>query len=231
MTTRIRFLILAAALVATAAVAAGASAAPGATRARRQPRRRSRRYLLDHTARSARLHEGVPGRREPLLRDREAPRLRLPAPRASSAAVRADLARAKSALDEGQPVLRARRGRRRRHAVARRLRRDPRRRLEREGGSGERRAVRPEAPERQGAPQAGQPLQPDRGHALGHAARVRRREGRPRRRRQARVRRGAARGERVQGGGGRVRPLRRQARPLGARVAPDRLGRVHRRSS
>ena len=66
------------------------------------------------------------------------------------------------------------RGHRRRHALARRVRRHPRRRLERGGGSRERRAVRPQARRRPRARAAGQPLQPDRGHALGHASRAHR---------------------------------------------------------
>ena len=51
----------------------------------------------------------------------------------------------KARLDRGQPVLRADGGRRRRNAVARRVRRHPRRRLERGRGSRERRALRPRA--------------------------------------------------------------------------------------
>ena len=57
------------------------------------------------------------------------------------------------------------------HALARRVRRHPRRRLERRGGSGERRPVRPRALRRHASQAARQPLQPDRGRALGHAAR------------------------------------------------------------
>ena len=134
-------------------------------------------------------------------------------------------------LDRGQPVLRARRGRRRRNAVARRLRRDPRRRLERAGGPGERRAVRPPPRRRPRAPQARKPLQPHRGHALGHPPRVHGegRQGRPRRRREARVRRGAPRCGRVQGVGRGVRAVRREARPLVEGVEADGLRRVHRR--
>ena len=144
MTTRIRSLVLAAALAATAAVAAGASAAPGATLPGTQLAP-VKSYLLDHTTQLHGLHEGVPRRREPLLRDRQGADFDYAGARRRSAAVRKRPRAREGALDRGQPVLRARRGRRRRHAVARRLRRDPRRRLEREGGSGERRAVRPEA--------------------------------------------------------------------------------------
>ena len=125
-------------------------------------------------------------------------------------------------LDQGQPVLRARRGRGGRDAVARRVRRDPRRGLQRGRGPGERRPVRPEAAEREGAEEAGQPLQPHRRNAVGDAAGVRRAQGRPRPRRQGRVRRGAARRPRVQGLRRRLRALRGQARPLRARVAARR---------
>ena len=69
--------------------------------------------------------------------------------------------------------------------------------------------VRPEAPERQGPEEARQPLQPHRGHALGHAPRVRRRQGRSRRRRPDRVRRGASRRERA----ARPRPMRSSSTP------------------
>ena len=57
---------------------------------------------------------------------------------------RAAAGEGEGALGRGQPVLRAHGGHRRRHAVARAVRRHHRRRLERRGGPGERRPVRPE---------------------------------------------------------------------------------------
>ena len=78
--------------------------------------------------------------------------------------------------------------------------------------------------------QAREPLQPHRGHALGHAARVHGegRQGRPRRRRQGRVRRGAARTRRCS----RPPPTRSRSTPAkldrsAQRVEADRVGRLH----
>ena len=176
MTVPFRSLALAAALVATATLAAGASAAPRADApgANLVP---VKTYLLDHTTRLHGLHQAVPCRRQPLLRRREARGLRLR--RRSwhvARAVRADLARGRRASGStGNPYYEHVEG-----VVAgtpslavydvildagSSAAEDP----------GERRAVRPAAPERQGAAEAGQPLQPHRGHALGHAAGVRRR--------------------------------------------------------
>ena len=202
------------------------------------PRRRSARISRRPRPISSRTRQSCAASRhsfqspgESLLRAREGGRLRLRGTVVDEALRRhADPRPLEGPLDRGQPVLRARRRRRRRNSVARRLRRDPRRRLEREGGSGERRPVRPEARRRPRPPQAREPLQPHRGHALGNDARVhgQGRQSRSRRRREARVRRGASRRGGVQGVGRGVRAVRGQARSLGPGVEAHVIGRVHR---
>ncbi len=81
--------------------------------------------------------------------------------------------------------------------------------------------------------EAGQPLQPHRGDALGNAAPVHRqgRQGRPRRRREGRVRRGASGCGGLQGRGRRVRPLRRASSTARPRVEADALPTLSPRSS
>ena len=106
-------------------------------------------------------------------------------------------------LGRGQPVLRAGRGHRRGNAVPGRVRRHPRRRLERVGGSAERCPLRPDAVRRHRTEATREPLQPDRGCALGNASRRAPPRGstrRPGRRRGARVRRGTARSRPALGG-------------------------------
>ena len=95
---------------------------------------------------AAGLHARLPAARSSLSRARAGDELRL-RPALGDAPWRGLFAAAQGegGVDRGQPVLRARRGRRRRHPVAGRLRRHPRRRLEREGGPGKRRPLRPEA--------------------------------------------------------------------------------------
>ena len=102
MTTRLRSLVLAAALAATAAVAAGASAAPGATLPGTQLAP-VKTYLLDPPTQLHRFTQGVPCGREPLLRDRQGGELRLSEARAVGRRPQ-DIARAKTLWTKGNPL-------------------------------------------------------------------------------------------------------------------------------
>ncbi len=174
---------LAAALAVAAVASTAAFASPAKTSAEGANLTPVKTYLLRAHDAAQGLHEGVPTDREPLRRARQGRRLRLHEAAGGQARGGRTAAPLREVdLDRGQPALRARRGHRRRDAVARGLRRDHRRGLERQGGPVQRRAVRPEALRRPRAAQAGQSLQPDRGPALGLPPGGHRqgREGRPR---------------------------------------------------
>ena len=195
---------------------------------RGRPRRRQELPHRPHRA-ARRRHRRLPGARRGVRRARQAGRLRpRAAPQRAPRRGEPHPRGREGALDGGEPVLRAGRGHRRRHAVARRVRRHPRRRLEQGRGSRERRPVRPRALRRPHPRAAGQSLQPHRGDALGHAARADRSGGgRPRRGRSGGVRRGAAGRAGALRGGRRLQAVRRRAPRRGRGVAADRLGRVH----